>query len=81
MKITNAIKKLNKAGAMIVADERKVKAILNGYNIEAFKNTDGTISTPAIKRVGMESDPMTDYCAWTFYDNLTQAINSVTRYA
>lgn len=74
MTIDNAIKKLNKSEATLVQDEFNVKALLNGYVIEASKKKDGDIGTPAVRRFNDVSDPMTDYCAWAFFDNLTQAI-------
>ena len=40
-----------------------------------WTNSDGSISTPHVKRASEESDPHTDYFPGTFFDNITQALN------
>ena len=42
-----------------------------------WTNRDGSISSPHVKRAGEESDPHTDYFPGCFYDNITQALNSI----
>jgi len=42
-----------------------------------WTNRDGSISAPHVKRAGDESDPHTDYFPGCFYDNITQALNSI----
>ena len=40
-----------------------------------WTNSDGSISTPHVKRASEESDPHTDYFPGCFFDNITQALN------
>ena len=42
-----------------------------------WTNRDGTISSPHTVRDGLKSDPHTDYFPGTFWDNMTQALNSI----
>ena len=42
-----------------------------------WTNSGGSISAPHVKRAGDESDPHTDYFPGCFYDNITQALNSI----
>ena len=42
-----------------------------------WTNSDGTISSPHTVRDGLKSDPHTDYFPGTFWDNITQALNSI----
>ena len=42
-----------------------------------WTNRDGSISAPHVKRAGDQSDPHTDYFPGCFYDNITQALNSI----
>ena len=42
-----------------------------------WTNSDGTISAPHTVRDGLKSDPHTDYFPGTFWDNLTQALNTI----
>ena len=42
-----------------------------------WTNSDGSISAPHVKRAGDESDPHTDYFPGCFYDNITQALNTL----
>ena len=57
----------------------KVYAHFEGSNqlISFWTNSDGTISSPHVKRQGDKSDPHTDYFPGCFYDNITQALNSI----
>lgn len=79
MKIVNAIKKLEKVNATIVENTKNtLVASLNGYYISAHINngSDSICSGLNVRRKNDVSDPMTDYSAGVFYDNLTQAIKS-----
>ena len=40
-----------------------------------WTNSDGSISSPHVKRASEESDPHTDYFPGCFFDNITQALN------
>ena len=42
-----------------------------------WTNSDGSISSPHVKRFDQESDPHTDYFPGSFFDNLTQALNYI----
>jgi hypothetical protein len=42
-----------------------------------WTNRDGTISSPHTVQFGLESDPHTDYFPGSFWDNITQALNSI----
>ena len=42
-----------------------------------WTNSDGTISSPHTVRDGLKSDPHTDYFPGTFWDNITQALNTI----
>ena len=57
----------------------KVYVHFEGSNqlISFWTNSDGSISSPHVKRQGDESDPHTDYFPGCFYDNITQALNSI----
>jgi hypothetical protein len=91
MKLESALKKIrNRAKAVnreVVIDPRdhhnngrpKVYVHFEGSNqlISFWTNSDGTISSPHVKRQGDESDPHTDYFPGCFYDNITQALNSI----
>ena len=81
MKLSNAIKKMEKLG--------KVSNVGQFYRVE-FNNhalvvtqngrddSTATISTCALS-IESERDSMTDYFPETFHDNLTQAINCINR--
>jgi len=42
-----------------------------------WTNSDGTISSPHTVRDGLKSDPHTDYFPGTFWNNMTQALNTI----
>ena len=42
-----------------------------------WTNSDGSISSPHTVRDGLKSDPHTDYFPGTFWDNITQALNTI----
>ena len=91
MKLENALKKVrNRAkilnrGVDIEQNDYhnngqvKVWIQFEGSNqlLSFWTNRDGSISAPHVKRAGDESDPHTDYFPGCFYDNITQALNSI----
>ncbi|MDG4813055.1 hypothetical protein P8629_08545 [Hydrogenovibrio sp. 3SP14C1] len=84
MKIQNAIKKLEKSGAVNEThDDYRFRFILNGEAITFSRNGRGSEEVTCIATcpLSMESerDSMTDYFPETFHDNITQAIKFVQR--
>ena len=91
MKLENALKKVRNRAKIVdreVSIEQndyhnngnvKVWIQFEGSNqlLSFWTNRDGSISAPHVKRAGDESDPHTDYFPWCFYDNITQALNSI----
>ena len=91
MKLESAIKKVQgrakKVGREVNIEQSdyhnnnrpKVYIVFENSNqvISFWTNSDGTISSPHVKRIGEESDPHTDYFPGCFFDNLTQALNYV----
>ena len=91
MKLENALKKVrNRAkilnrGVDIEQNDYhnngqvKVWIQFEGSNqlLSFWTNRDGSISAPHVKRAGDQSDPHTDYFPGCFYDNITQALNSI----
>ena len=91
MKLESALKKVrNRAKAVnreVMIEQNdyhnnnhpKVYVHFEGSNqlISFWTNSDGSISSPHVKRQGDESDPHTDYFPGCFYDNITQALNSI----
>ena len=89
MKLESALKKIrNRAKAVkreVVIDpidhhnngRPKVYVHFEGSNqlISFWTNSDGSISSPHVKRASEESDPHTDYFPGCFFDNITQALN------
>ena len=91
MKLENALKKVRNR-AKIVDREVSIEQndYHNNGNVKVWiqfegstqllsfwTNRDGSISAPHVKRAGDESDPHTDYFPGCFYDNITQALNSI----
>ena len=91
MKLENALKKVRNR-AKIVDREVSIEQndYHNNGNVKVWvqfegsmqllsfwTNSDGSISAPHVKRAGDESDPHTDYFPGCFYDNITQALNSI----
>ena len=83
-KVRNRAKAVNREVFIDEADHHgngrpKVYIVFKGSNqvISFWTNSDGSISTPHVKRQGEESDPHTDYFPGSFFDNLTQALNYV----
>ena len=82
MQLQNALKKIEAAGykATHVRGERnKVYQVDMGKRVMEFMATSYADEAPTISCIGVrnandQSDPMTDYCAFSFYNNLTQAL-------
>ena len=87
MKVKNAIKKLQKLGYSVEANRsgHVYSSEIGKYVLEFHKSSwcevDGEpeINIIGVRRDYDESDPMSDYCAFTFFDNLSQAIRFATR--
>ena len=91
MKLENALKKVRNRAKIVdreVSIEQndyhnngnvKVWIQFEGSNqlLSFWTNRDGSISAPHVKRAGDQSDPHTDYFPGCFYDNITQALNSI----
>ena len=91
MKLENALKKVRNRAKIVgreVSIEQndyhnngnvKVWIQFEGSNqlLSFWTNRDGSISAPHVKRAGDESDPHTDYFPGCFYDNITQALNTL----
>ena len=91
MKLENALKKVrNRAKAVNRGVDIEQNDYHNNGNVKVWiqfegsnqllsfwTNRDGSISAPHVKRAGDESDPHTDYFPGCFYDNITQALNSI----
>ena len=89
MKLEAALKKVrNRAKAVnreVVIDQRdhhnngRPKVYVHFKDSEQllsfWTNSDGSISSPHVKRASEESDPHTDYFPGSFFDNITQALN------
>ena len=89
MKLESALKKIrNRAKAVnreVVIDQRdhhnngRPKVYVHFKDSEQllsfWTNSDGSISSPHVKRASEESDPHTDYFPGSFFDNITQALN------
>jgi hypothetical protein len=76
MKLTNAIKKLEKVSENGVNKEGQIySGVING-NVVSFSQNGREDSAVCfhIKAVGEKSDSMTDYFPGTFCNNLSQAI-------
>jgi isopropylmalate/homocitrate/citramalate synthase len=76
MKITNAIKKLKKAGFEVINEGSRYSASRESDIIEFIQNGGGSDQAICIriKSVNDQDDMMTDYSAGTYCDNLSQAI-------
>ena len=91
MKLENALKKVRNRAKIVdreVSIEQndyhnngQVKVYIqfedSNQLLSFWTNRDGSISAPHVKRAGDESDPHTDYFPGCFYDNITQALNSI----
>ena len=91
MKLENALKKVrNRAKILNRGVNIEQNDYHNNSNVKVWiqfedsnqllsfwTNRDGSISAPHVKRAGDQSDPHTDYFPGCFYDNITQALNSI----
>ena len=91
MKLENALKKVRNRAKIVgreVSIEQndyhnngQVKVYIrfedSNQLLSFWTNSDGTISSPHTVRDGLKSDPHTDYFPGTFWDNITQALNSI----
>jgi len=76
MKVTNAIKKLEKAGFEVIKDAARYSARRKNDIIEFIQNGGGSDQAICIRIMSANDrdDMMTDYSAGTYCDNLSQAI-------
>jgi hypothetical protein len=76
MKITNAIKKLQKAGFEVINDGSRFSARRANNIVEFIKNGGDSDQAICIRVLSANDhdDIMSDYCAGTYCDNLSQAI-------
>ena len=91
MKLENALKKVRNRAKVVdreVSIEQndyhnngQVKVYIrfedSNQLLSFWTNSDGTISSPHTVRDGLKSDPHTDYFPGTFWDNITQALNTI----
>ena len=91
MKLENALKKVRNRAKILKREVQieqndyhnngQVKVYIqfedSNQLLSFWTNRDGSISAPHVKRAGDESDPHTDYFPGCFYDNITQALNSI----
>ena len=82
MKITNAVRKLERLGLEVETNGvGEHWAIYKGYVVSFYRNGgSGEITCVNTKRVGEESDSQSDYFVESFHDNLTRAIRFVDRF-
>ena len=76
MKITNAIKKLEKAGFEVINEGSRYSARRENDIVEFIQNGGGSDQAICIRIMSADDqdDMMTDYSAGTYCDNLSQAI-------
>ncbi len=82
MKISNAIKKLEKVGFKVTNDEELRSQLFvarreNSTHVVEFMKNGGNsdqVTCIRVKRVNDQDDIMTDYFAGVWCDNITQAI-------
>lgn len=82
MKLSNAVKKIEKLGKVIICGQQY--SVQVGNQVLSFmangridENTN--ICAVNLRWISDESDVYSDYCAGTFYPNISQAIKSMTR--
>jgi hypothetical protein len=87
MKTQNAIKKLAKAGyeaKHIRGEKNKTFQVVTDKQVLEFSSSEWSgveeIGSIGIRPINQHSDPMTDYCAFTFYSNISRAIDSLNNY-
>jgi hypothetical protein len=77
MTITNAIKKVTKAGFTVTQNGQRYSAKKEGINylVEFIKNgSEDAIACVGVRHQNDHSDSQSDYCATIFTNNITQAI-------
>ena len=78
MKTANAIKKLENAGYTVEQKTERSYQVSTEKSVLEFRqnggDADANIMCIGIRSANDQSDAMTDYCAFTFFDNLTQAM-------
>ena len=91
MKLENALKKVRNRAKIVDREvfieqndyhnNGQVKVYIrfedSNQLLSFWTNSDGTISSPHTVRDGLKSDPHTDYFPGTFWDNITQALNTI----
>ena len=91
MKLENALKKVRNRAKILKREAHieqhdyhnngQVKVYIrfedSNQLLSFWTNSDGTISSPHTVRDGLKSDPHTDYFPGTFWDNITQALNTI----
>jgi len=75
MKITNAIKKLEKIAPVTKNDNGLYTCKITDKENVHFYGQDGDVICIHTMRANEQSDSMTDYFPQTWHDNITQAIN------
>lgn len=73
MQITNAIKKLNKAGFAVTQNGRRYSA-QSGRNVIEFKEQDSLIICIRVRNANDRDDVQSDYSAGVWCNNLSKAI-------
>jgi hypothetical protein len=81
MELQNAIKKVEGEGYKIEQVSSGLYRSIIGENkdrvLEFYGNGgSGTITCIGVRSIHDQSDPQSDYCAFSFYRNLTQALRS-----
>ena len=77
MTTKNAIKKLTSLGFKVEQDNRRYTVVKDHYILQFRQNgptQEDNIVCIGIRHINDQSDSYTDYCAYTFFDNLSQAI-------
>lgn len=80
MTVKNAIQKLKNKGYAVTETQKNTYYAEkeNKRDYIKFLSQDGHLIIIDLRRKGQEDDPMTDYHAGTFCDNLSQALRLAT---
>lgn len=76
MLVVNAIKKLEKVSSRVTTTGRQITAEVNNYLVE-LTTQDNEVSVIRVRRATDIDDPMSDYSAGSFFDNLNQVLRFV----
>ena len=80
MKVTNAIKKLEKAGMKVTNNGKFYRAEYDGGRIEFIDQMGSAICINSCSfNLEKQRDSQTDYSPECYHDNITQAIRFVSR--